>query len=1215
MANGIDPFAEEAQVQQPEDQTNEVDPFSADAVRDDYNYIAGDADSWFSIVKDPNVEGISGYGIQIPDINLDFLRLDAPDEDKTPEELTATESLANTWNNSLDQLSLVDDRFYHLSEQLFGDTDSATYREADARIKEYEARRAATQAHQGQTLALEDIPDAFEEKGLIGGIAHMGAAITNAVASFGTSAIEAVATGGVGLAVDMVQGSVQDYTQERADELGQSYEETANQLGSEIIVPVALGAIAYRFEKAGLKGVGKAIKGLAPGAKKAIITTLNAAGKEGGTEFAQGVVESFNRGFAGKRSLDEGVDSVTTFLEEEALETFLQGAVGGGVTAGGGRSARKAASQLRSNEAERSIVETTEKISKIDEQLNDPNVSDDQKKILKRARTSLENKFKEAIKEPNKDVRKLNDDQINQINKRGDKINKLRKELQEFEKEAEGLNQDEAADAVREDINDKIQKEIDGINKVYENRSTTNVRDEDGALYTGNPAVEAIFEGKQRGEISQSEAATVAYEYEGLARKTAKQLFRQHPEFTEQGYSFEDFVSDLQYGRPGRQSESLIGLAKTYEPGKGSFSGYASKYLRERGKGILEQAVGKKAEAAGKSIDQTEGFDIGYEQEFETGSQPVAAKKLVKKLGYSQETANKFEEAVSKVLNSKKLKTATKQGFDKALTAAGREVLAKPIQEQLGKKDEFFRNLQQNADNYLKLIPKISLANSRGETQKWAETPPTKEEFINYFRGLDVPASTRTDRKKSLAKFIADGIFAETAGELLLDPVVQKQFELVQQFKETDAINSINAARIALINKTPISESRINASKGSLIKTEGVTAADQMTSVLDQAWKAQGHKVQSTTSKKLAIANLVMAEIFPNKLAAEAYLEDVNGFTFTKRNGTKFIYNDANIGISTPIHEMGHVWSGFVLDNNPNLWAQVVTEIVKDPRILMKQDQRLINSGYYSKFGKNAQQFITAIYNQPERAQNLINKAVQNPKHFAKELQALDEIMAGAIEVHGKQQFKDEGGAITKALNKFWDYIGKLLAKVQGKEIQDLTSGELLDLAVNDVTTGKPGSSFAEMNIPIGNAAFEVQAGTYRSQKEYDAKAEAEYKAMEILAKDKSNTGFINAYREVKDHMSQDQFLDWVLQESKKNKLDLTKLQSTFLEDDADSGSVEKAWQDLAGGKLTLLLGRPGKAWQNDKSKIQEKFDKNFESFKKNEALWTSALPSEFWRH
>ena len=452
------------------------------------------------------------------------------------------------------------------------------------------------------------------------------------------------------------------------------------------------------------------------------------------------------------------------------------------------------------------------------------------------------------------------------------------------------------------------------------------------------------------------------------------------------------------------------------------------------------------------------------------------------------------------MLKTTKLTRPTTAGFNKAVSKQARTALKKDIMKELGTKDNYFRNLTQNWKKYLNVIPKNSLAQSRGETQGWADTAPTQEEFVNYLRGEGATAQQKYNRREKLAEWISDGLFNEAAAELLQDPIVQKQFEVANEIQE-DGGAAVNAARIALINKTPISENRIHGPKGELVKDENATAADQITSIIDQAWKKQGHKVQSTTNKKLAAQNLVMAEIFPNVLAAEAYMEDVNGFTFTKRNGTNFIYNDAYQGIATPIHEMGHVWSGFVLANNPNLWAQVVTEIAKDKNILVRQDNRLINAGYYSKFGKQAQEFITQIYNQPETAQNLINKAVQNPGHFANEIQALDEIIAGAIEVHGKKKL-EEGSAVAKAIEKFWDYIGKLLAKVSGKEIQDLTTGEILDLAVNDVLTGKPGSSFAEMNIPVGNAVFEASAGSYRSQKDYDARAEAEYKAMDIISKD-----------------------------------------------------------------------------------------------------------------
>ena len=96
-------------------------------------------------------------------------------------------------------------------------------------------------------------------------------------------------------------------------------------------------------------------------------------------------------------------------------------------------------------------------------------------------------------------------------------------------------------------------------------------------------------------------------------------------------------------------------------------------------------------------------------------------RKVVDRLGFSPEVAQGFENAVSKVLKSQKLTTATRQGFDKAITTEGRKALYNQIKEALGKdtknNNEYFGNLNKNWDKFLKLIPKESLANSRGETQ------------------------------------------------------------------------------------------------------------------------------------------------------------------------------------------------------------------------------------------------------------------------------------------------------------------------------------------------------------------------------------------------------------------------------------------------------------------------------------------------------------------
>ena len=431
-------------------------PFQEETQIDKPIHVANAFGNWGpKIVKDPNVDGWKGYGIEVPDINFDFLKIDV--EEQTPEEIDATDSLKNSWNSLLDQLSLTDDRFYQLSEQLFGDLDSITAKEAQARIDETEEEQAAA----GGSLALEDIPDAFEDEGLVGGLAHMGAAVVGAGSSFVASAIQGAATFGAGLAVDMVQGSVQDYTRARAEEDGVSYKEAADGLGADTIIPIALGAVAYKFEKAGIKGVGKAIKGMAPGARKAFVQLLNASGKEGGTELAQGVVEAFNQGLGAENSLDEAAAKVGDFWEHDALETFLQGAVGGGVSTGGGQAVRRAASRLRSKTAEDTIDETSKKMLEIDRILNNPETPEATKAALKDTRNHLKKKFKEAIQEPNDLIRKLDDSKIEKINKHGEKIDKLKNKLSESR-----YLEEEDADAygyLYDDINEQIYEE-GGIN-------------------------------------------------------------------------------------------------------------------------------------------------------------------------------------------------------------------------------------------------------------------------------------------------------------------------------------------------------------------------------------------------------------------------------------------------------------------------------------------------------------------------------------------------------------------------------------------------------------------------------------------------------------------------------------------------------------------------------------------------------------------------------
>ena len=92
------------------------------------------------------------------------------------------------------------------------------------------------------------------------------------------------------------------------------------------------------------------------------------------------------------------------------------------------------------------------------------------------------------------------------------------------------------------------------------------------------------------------------------------------------------------------------------------------------------------------------------------------------------------------------------------------------------------------------------------------------------------------------------------------------------------------------------------------------------------------------------------------------------------------------------------------------------------------------------------------------------------------------------------------------------------------------------------------------------------------------------------------------AYEHVADVMTKDEFLDY-----------LDSLQEGLKADEYVDQSTEKLWAEAADGKVTLLKGRPAKAWQNDQARIDQKFNDNLAFFQKNEELYTQHLPAEFF--
>ena len=1201
-------------------------PQTRDEIESQYEYVTGDQDNWFNIVKDPNT---GQYGIKVPDFNLDWARIEnTPDDD--PETLSTKESLINSWNNALDQISSTDEHFSQFAEVLFGDwfgggVDSLTYKGAEAEFAEHEARA-------GDTIGFTDLDDKYEDEGIVAAITGGAAATINALSAFGASAIQSAATGGSGLAVSMLNSSVRDYNANKAEALGVTVEELYENGDNELFTPAALGTLAYSFERAGLKGVGKAINGLAPGAAKQLITIANAAGKEGGTEFAQSIVETYNQALGSQKSQEAAVEDVSTFIQEEGLETFLQGAVGGGLSAGGGRAIKRAASRLRGSEAERAIVENSDKILEIDRFLGDPNIPEDQKKTLRGARRTLQNELGSAIKDPNKIISRLTDDQINIVNKEGDKINKERAKLAEIENNpqaSDAVLNDRIVEIAKEDANKKIEKSINKINKAIELRESKKIRQDDGVLSA--PDYETRVD-KAYKEGDQGKMWEYALEdYAPLINSVARELWGGET----RGDKYDQFVEDITYGLDNDKTHSFIGLINDFD-GRGSFGGWVKSQLKNRATRILDKTNKRQTLSTDEFEAKTgKAVEVAVEDapiEVISGTQ---SRRLASRLGFDNKIHSKITDAAADTLTGGALTTKTRAGFNKDVNKAAEEKLFDAVAAQLGKdtkaNPQWTKNMIKNWKKYLSVIPDIAYAQSRGETQQWAENPPTQKEFVDYFTAKDEKPSTRRQRKRSLIRWISQGLMNEAANEALQDPATAELFEAINNIGNDPkvAINSISNARIALIDKVPISESRINGVAGAVLKREDVTPSDQINAVLQQAWRGQDFNANSTTNQNFAEHFLVRNGIFANREEAANYIDGVNGFAIKKPDGEVFIYSNKDGKPQTLIHEYGHIWSDFVLSTNPQLWEQIMLEIIQErDTFFAKETMRLFNSGYYDKFGKDARTVIDGLYNASTDTQraSILRRVMSNPAKFQGTLLALDEIMAGAIEQHGKTKVEDSlGTKLSRLLNKFWDHIGKLLGKVRGKEIQDLDIQELMDLVVNDVITGKPGSSFAEMNIPVGNKMFEETAGSYREQLRESKKVPLEqdiYDAFTDLKGYLSEGRTIQeavekSWNKVSDRISKGDWFKKVAEALNQSTVDQAQLQEAFDAGDAVD-ELASLWRKAAGvdriGKLLDARFDKGKEKNDYETENQEKFDKNLEFFNKHKDLYLEHLPKQFWR-
>ena len=286
------------------------------------------------------------------------------------------------------------------------------------------------------------------------------------------------------------------------------------------------------------------------------------------------------------------------------------------------------------------------------------------------------------------------------------------------------------------------------------------------------------------------------------------------------GLTREDLLSGV--------NEIFSEAVKTFNPEKGEFGAYANQLINLRLPRIFDEFVETKVnEKTGKKeiIGRKDISDIQVEGET---TQPSFAlepetktslknKLFTAKLGFDKKLipgdtnktfADLFIDAVGKTLQTKLPDIKNEKQFKKDFTKKNQaEVI--PILQELTKKDKdtgvdnFKIFLDQNFDAIINQLPQ-SVINKKysmlreavldedGKQKRegtkegkgiFKRVEQEKSDFIDYFTNPDIGSSTRSDRKQSLLRTIADELSADAALDVIKDKNITDKFKEIQELE------------------------------------------------------------------------------------------------------------------------------------------------------------------------------------------------------------------------------------------------------------------------------------------------------------------------------------------------------------------------------------------------------------------------------------------------
>jgi soluble cytochrome b562 len=301
------------------------------------------------------------------------------------------------------------------------------------------------------------------------------------------------------------------------------------------------------------------------------------------------------------------------------------------------------------------------------------------------------------------------------------------------------------------------------------------------------------------------------------------------------------------------KQRSILGLIREYGPyvekqkaaGKAvaPLAGFINKQLPKRMIEASQKILGESF-----TEDVSERVDIAapeVEVEIKTKEEKVP-RSLRKKLNIEKgsDLYNKVKDAVVKTFGTK-LPEVTDPKFKKALSDSYKRELKKEINGLMGTRSDFKMFVTNNAETLYKSIPQETI-NKRFQAfsepvldkegkqvrEKTAvgkgifkKKPFNKEEFINYFLGEDVGASTKGTRKTALSETIADEMALDATMEVIEDPKVFEKFKEIQEIEGKEVPKDIKP-KISEKVKRPegfkFSASSINNASREFLRKKGV---------------------------------------------------------------------------------------------------------------------------------------------------------------------------------------------------------------------------------------------------------------------------------------------------------------------------------------------------------------------------------------------------------